>query len=57
MAYGIGGSDPFSALMALAMGYGILFATPLILILLPWLMLILEDIHGVYDETVARLKP
>ena len=28
MAYGIGGSDPFSAPMALAMGYGILFATP-----------------------------
>ena len=35
MAYGIGGSDPFVAPMAPAMGYGILFATPLTLILLP----------------------
>jgi multidrug efflux pump subunit AcrB len=32
-AYGIGGSDPFVAPMALAMGHGILFATPLTLIL------------------------
>ena len=44
MAYGIGGSDPFSAPMALAMGYGILFATPLTLILLPCLLLIQGDI-------------
>ncbi len=43
MAYGIGGSDPFSAPMALAMGYGILFATPLTLILLPCLLIALED--------------
>jgi len=51
MAYGLGGSDPFSAPMALAMGYGILFATPLTLVLLPCLLLIQGDlgrlIHGV----------
>jgi multidrug efflux pump subunit AcrB len=43
MAYGIGGSDPFSAPMALAMGYGILFATPLSLMLLPCMLVALED--------------
>jgi multidrug efflux pump subunit AcrB len=45
MAYGIGGSDPFSAPMALAMGYGILFATPLTLILLPCLLLVQDDMQ------------
>ena len=44
MAYGIGGADPFSAPMALAMGYGILFATPLTLVLLPCLLTIHDDI-------------
>jgi len=44
LAYGLGGSDPFIAPMALALGYGILFATPLTLILLPCLYLILDDI-------------
>jgi len=44
MAYGLGGSDPFSAPMALAMGYGILFATPLTLILLPCLLLMKGDL-------------
>ncbi len=43
MAYGLGGSDPFSAPMALAMGYGILFATPLTLLLLPCMLVALED--------------
>jgi multidrug efflux pump subunit AcrB len=43
MAYGVGGSDPFSAPMALAMGYGILFATPLTLVLLPCLLMIQND--------------
>ncbi len=46
MAYGLGGSDPFSAPMALAMGYGILFATPLTLLLLPCMLVIQEDLQG-----------
>ncbi|MCP4250398.1 MAG: efflux RND transporter permease subunit, partial [bacterium] len=46
MAYGLGGSDPFSAPMALAMGYGILFATPLTLILLPCLLTVQNDLSG-----------
>ena len=46
MAYGLGGSDPFSAPMALAMGYGILFATPITLILIPCLLAAMDDLHA-----------
>jgi multidrug efflux pump subunit AcrB len=53
MAYGIGGSDPFSAPMALAMGYGILFATPLTLILLPCLLLVQHDMNWLARRAVA----
>ena len=45
MAYGLGGADPFSAPMALAMGYGILFATPVTLVLIPCLLAVMNDIH------------
>jgi len=55
MAYGLGGSDPFSAPMALAMGYGILFATPLTLILLPCLLLIQNDLKSLVHSTAARV--
>ena len=48
MAYGIGGSDPFTAPMALAMGYGILFATPLTLILLPCLLVVQNDLKRLF---------
>lgn len=47
MAYGIGGSDPFSAPMALAMGYGILFATPITLILVPCLLAAMHDLQRI----------
>jgi multidrug efflux pump subunit AcrB len=43
-AYGFGGYDPFIAPMALALGYGILFATPLTLLLLPSLYMIQHDV-------------
>ncbi len=56
MAYGIGGSDPFSAPMALAMGYGILFATPLTLVLLPCLLLVLEDSKMLAERLLVRLR-
>ena len=46
MAYGLGGSDPFSAPMALAMGYGILFATPVTLLLIPCLLTAMDDARG-----------
>jgi multidrug efflux pump subunit AcrB len=35
LAYGIGGSDPFIVPMALALGYGLFFSTPLTLFFLP----------------------
>lgn len=54
MAYGIGGSDPFSAPMALAMGYGILFATPLTLILLPCLLLVQDDVRTLVRQAIRR---
>jgi multidrug efflux pump subunit AcrB len=44
LAYGIGGSDPFIAPMALALGYGLLFATPLTLLLIPCLYIVRTDI-------------
>jgi len=57
MAYGIGGSDPFSAPMALAMGYGILFATPLTLILLPCVLMIGADLKGLVPKWLKRAAP
>jgi multidrug efflux pump subunit AcrB len=44
LAYGLGGTDPFMAPMALALGYGLLFATPLTLVLVPSLYVIGNDI-------------
>ncbi|MGC6367319.1 MAG: efflux RND transporter permease subunit [Candidatus Marinamargulisbacteria bacterium] len=52
LAYGLGGSDPFIAPMALAIGYGLLFSTPLTLFLLPALYLILIDI----TQFIQRLR-
>ena len=48
MAYGIGGFDPFIAPMALALGYGILFATPLTLLLLPCLYMVRDDVGRLF---------
>jgi len=44
LAYGIGGSDPYMAPMALALGYGLLFATPLTLVLVPCLYMAFHDV-------------
>jgi multidrug efflux pump subunit AcrB len=54
MAYGIGGSDPFSAPMALAMGYGILFATPITLILIPCLLAVMDDLDKLSRRMLKR---
>ncbi|MEE9162205.1 MAG: efflux RND transporter permease subunit, partial [Candidatus Neomarinimicrobiota bacterium] len=43
-AYGLWGYNAFIAPMALALGYGILFATPLTLLLLPSLYMVQHDI-------------
>ena len=57
MAYGLGGSDPFSAPMALAMGYGILFATPITLILIPCLLAVIDDLHAMTARLFNRPAP
>jgi multidrug efflux pump subunit AcrB len=48
LAYGLGGSDPYMSPMALALGWGILLATPLTLVLVPSLYLAGSDAvdHG-----------
>ncbi|RLA66957.1 MAG: AcrB/AcrD/AcrF family protein [Epsilonproteobacteria bacterium] len=43
LAYGMGGSDPFMIPMALALGYGLLFSTILVLILVPCIYMVGED--------------
>ena len=53
LAYGLGGEDPFIAPMALAIGYGLLFSTPLTLFLLPSLQLIFSDIRQYIDRKRA----
>lgn len=45
LAYGFGGMDVYMAPMALALGYGLLFATSLTLILVPSLYTIQNDIE------------
>jgi multidrug efflux pump subunit AcrB len=54
LAYGIGGSDPFIAPMALAMGFGLLFATPITLALVPSMYLIADDFKRMF-RWVGRL--
>ncbi len=57
MAYGLGGSDPFSAPMALAMGYGILFATPITLILIPCLLAVTQDLQALTGRILKHSAP
>ncbi|MFC1481679.1 efflux RND transporter permease subunit [Candidatus Neomarinimicrobiota bacterium] len=45
LAYGLGGTDAFMAPMALALGYGLLFATPLTLVLVPCLFIAGNDLR------------
>ncbi|MDH3198081.1 MAG: efflux RND transporter permease subunit, partial [Candidatus Krumholzibacteria bacterium] len=43
LAYGVGGADPFIAPMVLVMGFGLLFASPVTLALVPSLYLVMDD--------------
>jgi multidrug efflux pump subunit AcrB len=43
LAYGLGGADPYMSPMALVLGYGLLLATPITLILVPCLYVIGND--------------
>ena len=56
LAYGIGGSDPFIAPMTLALGYGILFASPLTLGLVPCLYVIGEDVRRFFRFVFRRQR-
>ncbi|MDA1353705.1 MAG: efflux RND transporter permease subunit [bacterium] len=46
LAYGLGGADPFIAPMALALGYGLFFSTPLTLFFLPCFYMVLNDVRN-----------
>lgn len=48
LAYGLGGTAPFFAPMALALGWGLVFATPLTLILIPCLYMIGQDVFRIF---------
>ncbi len=48
LAYGIGGSDPYIGPMAMALGYGLLFATPITLALVPCLYLLSDDVRKLF---------
>ncbi len=50
LAYGLGGSDPFISPMGLALGYGLLFSTPLILIYIPCMYLIHYDFLNIGNK-------
>jgi multidrug efflux pump subunit AcrB len=57
LAYGIGGYDLFMAPMALALGWGLLFATPLTLILVPCLYMIQQDFHRLFKKRGKEKVP
>lgn len=50
LAYGIGGIDPYMSPMALALGWGLLFATLLTLVLVPSLYVIGNDIGRIFKR-------
>lgn len=56
MAYGIGGADPFAEPMALAMGYGILFAAPITRILLPCSIMIQAAMVALGQAETGQLR-
>ncbi len=53
LAYGLGGTAVFMAPMALALGWGLVFATLLTLILVPCLYTIGQDIRGLFVRKKA----
>jgi multidrug efflux pump subunit AcrB len=48
LAYGLGGTNLYMSPMALSLGYGILFATPLTLVLVPSLYMIGGDLNSLF---------
>jgi multidrug efflux pump subunit AcrB len=56
LAYGIGGTDYFISPMALALGYGLLFSTPLTLMLVPCLYMVWNDIGRLFTSKKRRVN-
>ncbi|MFC1747878.1 efflux RND transporter permease subunit [Pseudomonadota bacterium] len=56
LAYGIGGTDPYMGPMALALAWGLLFATPLTLLLIPCLYVAGQDVKWVFSRRARRLN-
>ncbi|MBD3335044.1 MAG: AcrB/AcrD/AcrF family protein [Candidatus Eisenbacteria bacterium] len=56
LVYGIGGSDPFIAPMALALGYGLLFATPLTVGFVPCMYAVRIDVLNVVSRIFRRRR-
>ena len=54
MVYGIGGSDLFLQPAAMALGYGLLFGTVLILLFIPAVYLIHVDIFAWFGKDVVK---
>ncbi len=56
LAYGIGGVDNWSGPMAMAIGWGLIFATPLTLLLVPSLCMIGDDYNSLKVWTGEKVK-
>ncbi len=56
VAYGIGGLDPFLRPAALAVSWGLAFATSIILIVIPCLHAIQDDCHVFFLRGVRRIR-
>ncbi|MGI9290860.1 MAG: efflux RND transporter permease subunit [Gammaproteobacteria bacterium] len=56
LAYGFGGADPYMGPMALALGWGLLFATPLTLLLVPSVFMIGDDFRRMGAWVVAKVS-
>jgi len=55
LVYGIGGTDPFLRPAAIALGYGLLFGTVLILLFVPSMYVIRADIAGLLGKWLDAL--
>ncbi|MDH5638158.1 MAG: efflux RND transporter permease subunit, partial [Nitrospinota bacterium] len=56
LAYGVGGTDIYMGPMALALGFGLMFATPLTLLLVPSFYLVGDDINRLFGYLVGKVK-
>ena len=57
LAYGLGGQDAYMSPMALALGFGLLFSTPLTLILVPCFYVVGDDMDRIRNKIMAKFMP